>query len=258
VDLATTADRQAAWVVVDHDPAPWAAWADVHYRLAEGRWVKEPVPHPDELPGAPGGRPSSVPPAVPVLEVRGLKAGYDGGPDVLKGFDLVVAPGETVAVVGPSGAGKSTLFRCLAGQVRIRAGEVRVCGQPYRPRLNRLAPFTWVPQVPEHFFVHPTVREEWGRAEEAARAFGLQELADRHPFTLSEGEKRRLNLAAALADPRSLLLLDEPQYGLDFPSRRELERAISVLQDQGRSLVIISHEPAFCRRVAHRVVEVGR
>lgn len=258
VDLATTADRRAAWVVVDHDPTPWADWADVHYRLVEGRWVREPVPSLAELPGVPGGRPSSVPPAVPVLEVRGLTAGYDRGSDVLSGFNLTVAPGETVALVGPSGVGKSTLFRCLAGQVKIRAGEILVYGRPYRPRLKGLAPFSWVPQVPEHFFVYPTVREEWGGAEAAAEAFGLADLADRHPFTLSEGEKRRLNLAAALAEPRSLLLLDEPQYGLDFPSRRELERAITVLQDQGRSLVIISHEPAFCRRVAHRVVEVRR
>lgn len=256
VSLASGADRSAAWVVVDHDPEPWRDWADVHYRLTGGTWVREPAPQAFELPGFPGGRPAG-PPAVPALEVRGLNAGYGRGPAVLNDFHLAVASGETVAVVGPSGAGKSTLFRCLVGQIKARSGKIFVHGQAYTPQLKGRSPFSWVPQVPEHYFVFPTAREEWNGALEAARAFGLEALADRHPFTLSEGEKRRLNLASALADPRSVLLLDEPQYGLDFASRRELERALTVLQDQGRTLVIISHEPGFCRRVAHRTVEVG-
>jgi len=252
VGLATEADRRAAWVVVDHDPEPWRAWADVHYRLVEGRWVSEALPRGDV---AVGPSPLVPPPLPPALEVRGLEAGYGRGPSVLKDFDLVLAPGETVAVVGPSGAGKSTLFRCLAGQIPTRSGSIRVNGRAHRPRLNRPSPFSWVPQVPEHYFVYPTVAQEWGNPE-AARAFGLEALADRHPFTLSEGEKRRLNLASALASPRSILLLDEPQYGLDAASRRELVDALTLLQRQGRSLIIISHEPEFCRRVAHRTLEV--
>lgn len=255
VGLATDADRHAAWVVVDHDPEPWRGWADVHYRLVGGRWVAEDLPR-SESPGSgpPVLKSGASPPA---LEVRGLEVGYGKGPPVLKDFDLVLASGETVAVVGPSGTGKSTLFRCLAGQLKARSGSFLVDGRPYRPKLNRPSPFSWVPQVPEHYFVYPTVREEWGSLE-AALAFGLESLADRHPFTLSEGEKRRLNLASALSSPRSVLLLDEPQYGLDTASRRELIDAIAVLQTQGRSLVVISHEPEFCRRVAHRTVEVGR
>ena len=256
VSLASEAPRQAAWVVVDHDPTPWDGWADVHYRLTpEQGWNQEPVPRPQELPGTPGGRPSAH---NTLLELRGLTAGYGRGPDIIKGFDLDLAAGETVALVGPSGAGKSTVFRCLVGQLKLRSGTLLVRGKAHRPRLNRPSPFGWVPQVPEHFFIHPTARQEWGATEDLARVFGLQALADRHPFTLSEGEKRRLNLVAALSEPRDLLLLDEPQYGLDFEARRELERALTVLQDRGQSFLIISHEPGFCRRVAHRVVEVNR
>lgn len=252
VNLATEKVRSTAWVVVDHDPRPWAAWADVHYRLENGRWERAPIPND---PREPRTLPRLAP--APVLEVRGLRVGYGRTP-VLDGFDLLVNAGETVAVVGPSGAGKSTLFRALTGQVRPQAGTIRVSGSPFRPRLRRSSPFAWVPQVPEHYFVHPTVAQEWGDQPDAARAWGLGALAERHPFTLSEGEKRRLNLVSALATNRPILLLDEPQFGLDARSRDALEGALSDLRAQGRTIVFISHEPDFCARNAHRVVEVGR
>lgn len=252
VHLATDDQRRAAWVVVDHDPRPWAAWADVHYRLENGRWEKAPIPAAPRV-GAP-----LVPPAsAPILEVRGLTVGYGKAPAVLQGFDLSVNAGETVALVGASGVGKSTLLRALTGQVRPRTGTIRVHGREYRPRLNRPSPFAWVPQVPEHYFVHPTVAQEWGD-DHAARDWGLEALAERHPFTLSEGEKRRLNLVSALASNRDVLLLDEPQFGLDARSRDALEGALADLRARGKTLVLISHEPDFCARNAHRVVEVGR
>lgn len=253
VQLATQADRSAAWVVVDHNPEPWARWADVHYHLTDGQWVKAPVVVPTR---------TSTPPAPPVpggvgLTIDGLTVGYAKGHPVLEGFDLAVAAGETVALVGPSGAGKSTVFRCLTGQLKPWAGTIEVAGVPYRPRLRRPAPLAWVPQVPEHYFVHPTVAQEWA-SDDAGRAFGLTALATRHPLTLSEGEKRRLNLASALGSDRPIVLLDEPQFGLDEPSLAALEAGLRLLQGQGKTVLIISHDPSFCRRNAHRVVEVGR
>ncbi len=254
VALASQTGEAGAWVVVDHDPRPWRGWLNRHGALCDGAWTEGPVP--ESGPSEEGPERTSGGPLI--LEVEGLTAGYRGSPAVLKDFSLSVTRGETLALVGPSGSGKSTFFRCLTGQVRPSSGRLLVDGKPYRPRLRRRSPFSWVPQVPEHYFVFPTAREEWGAAAAAARAFGLESLADRHPFTLSEGEKRRLNLAAALAEPRSVLLLDEPQYGLDAASQRELVKAIGVLQDQGKTLVIISHDPSFCRRVAHRTKELAR
>jgi len=253
VDLASGAQRSAAWVVVDPNPEPWAAWADVHYHLTEGRWVEAPLMRPSQ-----GGEPLGSPRTGGTdLGIRGLTAGYSKEAPVLSGFDLAVSAGETLAVVGPSGSGKSTLFRCLTGQVRPTSGTFTVGGQPYRPRLRRPSPFAWVPQVPEHYFVHPTVALEWA-SEAAGRAFGLTALADRHPLSLSEGEKRRLNLASALGSDRPIVLLDEPQFGLDGQSLQALEAGLRLLQDQGKTVLVISHDPAFCRRNAHRVVEVGR
>ena len=254
VDAVSGADRSATWVVVDHDPRPWAGWADVHYRLTdEGTWSQEPVVVAPEAAAPPEPWKSSE----GLLSVRGLTVGYGKGPAVLDGFDLDLGRGETVAVTGPSGAGKSTLFRSLTGQLKPRSGTIIVGGKPYRPRLNRPSPFAWVPQVPEHYFLYPTAQQEWGTSGRAAQEFGLAALADRHPFTLSEGEKRRLNLASALDLDRPAFLLDEPQYGLDARSRQALEASLTQLRSRGKSLLIISHDPEFCRRVAHRVVEVA-
>ena len=254
IDTVSPSDRSATWVVVDHDPRPWARWADVHYRLTEeGTWLQEPVAVAPEAPPLP----QPLKTTEGILEVRGLTAGYGKGPAVLDGFDLDLARGETVAVTGPSGAGKSTLFRTLTGQLKVRSGTITVGGQPYLPRLKRPSPFAWVPQVPEHYFLYPTARQEWGTSGQAAHAFGLEALAGRHPFTLSEGEKRRLNLASALDLDRPIFLLDEPQYGLDTRSRLALEASLALLRARGKSLLIISHDPEFCHRVAHRVVEVA-
>jgi energy-coupling factor transport system ATP-binding protein len=282
VELATKAGREAAWVVVDHDPTAWAAWADTHYRLGpDGHLIKEPIPQAARR----GVKPAALTPgshasvagaplsassvtATPLLEIRGLSAGYGRGPDVLAGFSLSLGPGETVAVVGPSGSGKSTVFRCLTGQLKPRAGSFFVDGAPYTPNKRRASPFAWVPQVPEHYFVYDSARAEWengaasgaGASDSAlrARAFGLEALAERHPFTLSEGEKRRLNLASAIAMKRRILLLDEPQFGLDGASQDALEESLARLRAEGVSMLIISHDPAFCDRVAHHVVRIGR
>lgn len=271
VDLAMKAGREAAWVVVDHDPAAWADWADTRYRLApDGSLIKEPLPAAAwrgapaaAAPADPMRAPVPPKPETPILELRGLSAGYGRGPDVLADFSLGLGPGETVAVVGPSGSGKSTVFRCLTGQLKARSGSFFVDGAPYTPNKRHPSPFAWVPQVPEHYFVYDSARAEWENGalaadDVAARAFGLEALAERHPFTLSEGEKRRLNLASALAMKRRILLLDEPQFGLDAASQEALEEALARLRAEGVSMLIISHDPAFCARVAHRVVRIGR
>lgn len=277
---------ETAWVVVDHDPQAWASWADTRYHLSEDRtlrtvprpWVSRPIVASTETGAAPKTAPETLPaPAAaqharrdpPVLEIRGLTAGYGKGPDVLRGLSLSVEAGETVALVGPSGCGKSTVFRCLTGQLKPRAGSFRVDGRAYRPRLRAVSPFVWVPQVPEHYFVYQTAREEWSAgaaatvaegnaATAAARDFGLEPLAERHPFTLSEGEKRRLNLASALAASRRVILLDEPQFALDAVSSAALEAALAKLRARGQAMIIISHDRAFCARVSHRVLELPR
>ncbi len=152
-----------------------------------------------------------------------MRVGY-GSFVVLEDVDVTVADGEIVAVTGVNGAGKSTLLSCLAGLHRPSAGTVIVLGSPPRDdaafwravALVADQPI-WYPglTVREHLelvrLTHEPVRGWCLRADELIGAFGLSARADAVPLDLSSGQRQRLSLAAALARPSRLLLLDEPE-----------------------------------------------
>ena len=202
---------------------------------------------------------------------------------VLDGVDLTVATGERLALVGPNGSGKSTLLFTLAGlrrpeagRVRLGAGEAAPALDPSRIRsadLPRVLALLF--QDPELGFVGRTVRDEvlagrghTGRppteattdARDGARdealgvleRFGLRHLADEDPFRISQGEQRRLGLAAIALRPPALLLLDEPTFGLD---RLAAERVVALLDAglvAGQAQVLATHDPRLlpaCDRV---------
>ncbi len=174
--------------------------------------------------------------------------------------------GRTLAIVGPNGAGKSTLALTVAGLLPPAAGAV-VAGEALRGRLKP-DPLTWrsselltrismVFQAPEHQLLARTVREE---LEVGPRALGLSEgdiaarvdpLLDRlrlrrlaavNPFTLSGGEKRRLTVAAALATRPGVLVFDEPTFGQDARTWRELAALLIEVRDGGAALVVVTHD----------------
>ena len=147
---------------------------------------------------------------------------------VLEDVQLTVADGEIVAVTGVNGAGKSTLLACLAGLHRPAAGTVTVLGRPPRDdaavwRAVALVADqpTWYPGLTlrEHLqlvrLTHEPVRGWCLPADELIVVFGLSARADAVPLDLSSGQRQRLSLAAALARPSRLLLLDEPEQSLD-------------------------------------------
>ena len=163
-----------------------------------------------------------------------MRAAY-GKAVVLDGVDLAVVSGEVVAVTGVNGAGKSTLLSCLAGLRKPSGGSLTVLGGPPRDdtafwrRVAFVADLpTWYPglTVREHLelvrLTHEPVTRWCMAADELIEAFGLAARADAVPITLSSGQRQRLSLAAALARPSSLLLLDEPEQSLDGGFRREL------------------------------------
>ncbi|HEU4698333.1 MAG TPA: heme ABC exporter ATP-binding protein CcmA [Gemmatimonadales bacterium] len=203
--------------------------------------------------------------SAPLLSATGLVRAY-GAVRVLRGVDLTLDAGETLAVVGPNGAGKTTLLRCLAGLARPSAGEVRVLGR----RLERGDPETRRPigLVSHHSLLYDdlTVLEN---VTFAARLYGLAEperaarrmlealdLADRAgevPRRLSRGLLQRAAIARALVHDPRVVLLDEPFTGLDAPAAARFRALLAERVAGGRALVLVTHHLAEAWDLATRV-----
>jgi ABC-type histidine transport system ATPase subunit len=219
-------------------------------------------------------------PVKPLLEIRGLHKAYAGNL-VLKGIDLKVAPGEVTFLIGPSGGGKSTLLRCINFLEMPTGGEVvfagtRLCHQDggvfhHAPERVIRTARAQMPMVFQHFnlFSHrtaleniiegPVVVQGRPRAEVVAEAHGLlarvglADKADSYPAELSGGQKQRIAIARALAMQPRLILFDEPTSALDPELVAGVLDTIRALADEGRTMIVVSHEMKFARRLAGRV-----
>lgn len=204
------------------------------------------------------------------MQLRGLSLGY-GDIVVLEGVSLTVDAGEIAALTGVNGVGKSTLLSCVAGFRRPAAGTVSVLGGP--PRDN--AEFwrsvaivadqpTWYPGLTVRELLelvrmtHQPARGWCLPAGELVDAFGLATRADASPLSLSSGQRQRLSLAAALARPSRLLLLDEPEQSLDAGFREELA---TMLRDQyaanGGTVLMATHDHEFALSAGARVIPLA-
>jgi energy-coupling factor transport system ATP-binding protein len=170
------------------------------------------------------------------------------GPITLRDASLVLHRGETIAILGRNGAGKTTLGATLAGLLRPRQGR----------RSGPMGSICF--QNPESQFLTGSVREELTTplADRHLAEWGLAGLGDRHPFELSQGQKRRLALATVTAgrDP-PLLVLDEPTAGLDAAGKLLLRGRIDSLAGQGAAIALITHDLDFALAVCRRAVIVG-
>jgi len=231
-------------------------------------------------------RTSKLDPIAPLLRVRGLVKRF-ADHDVLRGIDLDVMPGDRVAILGASGSGKSTFLRCLnfmelpdAGTVeldgRVVGREVRARGEP---RIHDEAELTRVRQrvgmVFQQFNLFPhmtalgnvmeglrTVRgqraaEARARAERELARVGLADKADAYPARLSGGQKQRVAIARALAMDPEVLLFDEPTSALDPELVGEVLRVIRSLAEEGRTMLLVTHELGFAYHVATRVLFIA-
>ena len=188
-----------------------------------------------------------VPPRAPVaLEAKGLWYEVEDGPAVLRGVDLVLRPGERVALMGRNGAGKSTLLRLAKGLI-----------DPTRGSLDRAGEVALLLQNPGDYLIHERAVDEAG--PEALTAAGLEGREDANPRDLSGGERERLALEIVLAGrPRSVVLLDEPTRGMDPARKRALARRIDELAGGGAAVMVATHDTAFAAEFAQRVVLMGR
>jgi polar amino acid transport system ATP-binding protein len=221
-----------------------------------------------------------------VLQLRGVVKAY-GGPRVLDGVHLDVHEGEVLALIGPSGSGKSTLVRCAHQLEAIDAGAIYLDGEllGFRYRGTRLVPLGAaevarqrgrIGMVFQQFnlFPHMTVLENLtlgpvrvrGEAREVAIAHavelldrvGLQSKAAAYPRHLSGGQQQRVAIARALAMRPRLMLFDEPTSALDPELVGEVLAVVTDLAKQGMTMVVVTHEMAFAREAAHRVVFMER
>jgi energy-coupling factor transporter ATP-binding protein EcfA2 len=210
---------------------------------------------------------------IPVVEIQDLWFGFPGQP-VLKGVDFSLWPGECAAILGRNGSGKTTLIKHLNGLLKPSRGRIMVLGRDTRVtkthELARRVGFAW--QNPNDQLFQTSVREEvligprilkaydpiWcGRLFER---FGLGPLLDRSPFRMSEGEKKRVSFATALASQPELVILDEPTAGQDEPFRRELGGLIRELREEGKTVLLVTHDLEFAANQAPRwlVLSDGR
>jgi ABC-type polar amino acid transport system ATPase subunit len=206
--------------------------------------------------------------------VRFTRVNKHFGPlHVLRDIDLAVAPGEVVVVCGPSGSGKSTLIRCVNGLEGIQGGEIVVLGEPVSgPRVDLVKLRTHVGMVFQSFnlFPHMTALQNIAlapvkvlgapraEAERAARALlervGIHDKAGHYPASLSGGQQQRVAIARALAMQPRIMLFDEPTSALDPEMINEVLDVMTTLAREGMTMMVVTHEMGFARRVADRVV----
>jgi polar amino acid transport system ATP-binding protein len=218
--------------------------------------------------------PSALPAlARPIVRIQGLRKRF-GDNEVLKGVDLSVAPGEVITVIGKSGSGKSTLLRCINGLEAFQEGSVEVDGQALklgdthamralRQRVGMIfQSFNHFPHLGagRNVMLAPTLVKQRDRAqaEVQARALlarvGLAEKFDAYPEQLSGGQQQRVAIARALAMEPAVLLCDEITSALDPELVGEVLRVVESLADDGMTLLMVTHEMAFARKVSDRVV----
>jgi len=202
------------------------------------------------------------------IEARGLEKRF-GAVRALRGVDLDVPTGTSLAVVGPNGAGKSTLLRLLAGLARPSAGHLRV-GPPGRDRRRARAAVGYVGHAT---LLYPEltgrenlvfaarlhgVKEPAARAADLVHRHGIARFADRPVRTFSRGMAQRVAIARAEVHDPPVALLDEPFAGLDPDAAAALAERLAGLHAAGRTVVLVTHDLARAAAFAERVWVLDR
>jgi polar amino acid transport system ATP-binding protein len=209
---------------------------------------------------------------VPAIELRGLRKSF-GTNEVLKGIDLVIAPKQVVCIIGASGSGKSTLLRCVNRLEEPTGGEVLIDGIDItHPDCDLDLVRTRIGMVFQQFNLFPhltalgnvtlaqrkVLRRSEQEADEVARAMlervGLAEKADAYPAQLSGGQQQRVAIARALAMNPEMMLFDEATSALDPELVGDVLDVMRTLASEGMTMLVVTHEMGFARRVADHVV----
>ena len=227
---------------------------------------------------------------MPILEVKNLQKSFDKNTVVLRGVDFSLEQGETIAIIGSSGSGKTTLLRCLNFLTVPNKGKILVSGQTlfdaenpatqkeseirkkrlhfglvfqnfnlfpqYTARQNvMLASELLAKERPEYKANKKQIHEQIAaQAEQLLSQVGLREKMDLYPHQLSGGQQQRVAIARALALEPDILCFDEPTSALDPELTGEVLKVIRSLAERHMTMIIVTHEMAFARDVADRVI----
>ena len=207
-----------------------------------------------------------------MISIRDISKWY-GSFQVLGDCSTEVAKGEVVVVCGPSGSGKSTLIKCVNGLEPFQKGEIVVDGIPVGdPKTNLPKLRSRVGMVFQHFelFPHMSVTENLTlgqtkvlkrskdaaveKAEKLLQRVGLSDHKDKYPGQLSGGQQQRVAIARALSMDPIAMLFDEPTSALDPEMINEVLDVMVELAQEGMTMMVVTHEMGFARKVAHRVI----
>ncbi|NPV27072.1 MAG: energy-coupling factor transporter ATPase [Firmicutes bacterium] len=206
-----------------------------------------------------------------MIHVQNLSYRYNNGSEILKGLSFTIKDGEFVAIIGQNGAGKTTLLKHFNGLLKPTAGRVLVnnldVAKTKTSQLARQIGFLF--QNPDHQIFCPTVYEEIAfglknlginhsdldmLVRQAAEKVGISTYLQCNPFSLSKGQRQRVALASVLAVNTENLVLDEPTTGLDYQEGIAIMEIIKKLNEEGKTIIIVTHDMELVARYAKRVI----
>ncbi|WP_137895062.1 amino acid ABC transporter ATP-binding protein [Ramlibacter sp. 2FC] len=209
---------------------------------------------------------------MPIVEVKDVRKSF-GQNEILKGVSFDIDPGQVVAIIGRSGSGKSTMLRCLNGLETVNAGSIRVAGHELDAggrHVRELRRDVGMVFQSYNLFPHLTVEENIRLAPRIVRELpedeiaaivervlsqvGLLDKREAYPEQLSGGQQQRVAIARSLAMEPQVMLFDEVTSALDPELTREVLRVMEQLAASGMTMVLVTHEMEFARRMAHQTI----
>ena len=201
-----------------------------------------------------------------VLLTENLAVSYSKQEPLIASISTTAHAGEVIGIIGRNGQGKSTFAKCVCGLLKEAAGKIIVNGSPLSSK-QRAGKIYLVMQEPGYqlfadsvekelrvSFEHKKSEADKERAEQLLEQLGLSEKKDRHPLSLSGGEKQRLSVAAALMQAAHIFFLDEPTSGLDLENMNRVSALLSDLRSEGKTVFVITHDYEFLLNTCDRVL----
>ncbi len=205
------------------------------------------------------------------LEIKDLSFAYTDEKYVLKNLSFSVDKGDFLAIVGPNGSGKTTLAKILIGILKATSGTVFLNGKDILSidpiEISKKMGFVF--QNPEHQFLSDTVFNEVAlslrladkpkdfiekKVNDLLKQFELIEFKEKNPFSLSQGQKRRLSMATMLLWDQDILIFDEPTFGQDFKNSQQMWNILRKLNSIGKTIIVITHDMGFVSELTKKII----